>query len=105
MPKAIHRIPASSFPLKAHKSRVRGRRSGGYRISLGGLLAIGFLLACGDLRAASETWTGTAGSNWNSAGNWTGTNLPPLAGDTLLFGTSAVTGPTNDYTAGTSFGG
>jgi hypothetical protein len=105
MPTAIHRFSANSLPLKAHKSIDRGRRPDAFRIRLGGLLAIGFLVACGDLRAATETWTGTAGNNWNSAGNWTGTNLPPLAGDTLQFGTSAATAVSNDYAAGTSFGG
>ena len=63
------------------------------------------------LQAANgpDAWTGAGGSaNWNTAGNWTGANTPPLAGDSLVFGTIGSIGAslTNNYnTPSNSFGG
>ena len=42
---------------------------------------------CLNAVAGNDTWTGAAGNNnWNTAGNWTGDNKPPAAGDTIAFG-------------------
>lgn len=51
-------------------------------------------------QAATETWTG-ATATWNTAGNWTGTNLPPLSGDSLVFGAAGAGGTAlnNDLTS------
>jgi autotransporter-associated beta strand protein len=87
--------------LSAHGSRKSLFTASALLLSLTVLM-----LGSGSALAApgTETWTGATDNNWNQAGNWTGSNLPPLPGDTLIFGTSAVTSPNNDYTAGTSFG-
>lgn len=53
--------------------------------------------------AATDTWTGNTDANWNIPGNWTGGNIPPRAGDSLVFGPSTPTSLTNDLTAGTAF--
>ena len=56
--------------------------------------------------AATDTWTGFGtDAYWSTAGNWTGVNTPPLAGDSLIFGPSSPTILTNDLTAGTAFNG
>lgn len=51
-------------------------------------------------QAAIETWTG-ATTTWNTAGNWSGTNLPPVTGDSLVFGTAGAGGTAlnNDLTS------
>ena len=41
--------------------------------------------------AAVATWTG-ATAEWNAAGNWSGTNTPPLSGDSLVFGAAGAGG-------------
>jgi autotransporter-associated beta strand protein len=54
----------------------------------------------------TDTWTGTAGdNNWATAGNWTGVNAPPIAGDTPAFGAQGGGSLTlnNNLTAATSF--
>jgi fibronectin-binding autotransporter adhesin len=50
--------------------------------------------------SATETWTiGIGTANWSTAANWTGTNLPPISGDSLIFGnTAGVTTLNNDLT-------
>ncbi len=50
--------------------------------------------------AATETWTtGIGTADWSTAANWTGTNLPPISGDSLIFGaTTGVTTLNNDLT-------
>jgi autotransporter-associated beta strand protein len=53
--------------------------------------------------AATDTWSGNSGPKWNNAGNWTGGNAPPVAGDSLVFGTSGVTTLTNDFAPGMAF--
>ena len=55
--------------------------------------------------AATDTWTGNLNANWNNAGNWTGGNAPPQAGDSLVFGSSAFTTLNNDLMAGTAVNG
>ncbi|HTV61501.1 MAG TPA: autotransporter-associated beta strand repeat-containing protein, partial [Verrucomicrobiae bacterium] len=53
-----------------------------------------------------DTWTGNAGdNNWATAGNWTGVNAPPIAGDTPSFGAQGAGSLTlnNNIAAGTSF--
>lgn len=68
-----------------------------------GLLA--YLAAAGSGRAANQTWTGGGADNfWLTGGNWLG-GLSPAADDTLYFGGNIRTGSTNNYTAGTAFGG
>lgn len=52
--------------------------------------------------AANVTWTGLSSANWNDSGNWN-PGLP-VAGDSLIFDTSAQTSPNNDITDGV-FGG
>src|SRR4051812_26804043 len=57
-------------------------------------------------QAATDTWSGTAGVNWNTVGSWTTTNVGgvPVAGDTLLYsGVSNLTS-NNDF-VGLSLGG
>lgn len=75
------------------------------RWTLACIVLLGAGLPSAPARAATETWTGGGSANWNLAGNWTGTNLPPIAGDILSFGASSVTVLTNDYPVNTSFGG
>ena len=63
------------------------------------LLALAALLASPSARAATETWGTTPGSALWNATNWTGTNNPPLTGDSLIFGASTQTVLTNDLTS------
>lgn len=54
----------------------------------------------------TDTWTGIAGdNNWDTSGNWTGVNAPPIAGDTPAFGVPGNGSLTlnNNLAAGTSF--
>jgi hypothetical protein len=109
MPRDV--IPLAGRPSAGNPSislrsfRSSGRRRKFYRIGLVALAAIASAVFGDRAPAATETWSGASSNNWNVAGNWTGTNLPPLAGDTLVFGTSAVTATNNDYAANTLFGG
>jgi len=58
------------------------------------------LAALPSARAAIETWsTAPASSSWNAT-NWTGTNNPPITGDSLVFGNSTQTTLNNDLTTG-----
>lgn len=70
------------------------------QIVFGLSLAACFSLGLQSVRAATETWTGATAS-WNTAGNWTGTNLPPIPGDSLIFGAAGAGGATlnNDLTS------
>jgi len=53
-----------------------------------------------------DTWTGgSTPTNWNVAGNWTGANTPPIAGDTLAFGGTTGLINTNNLAANTAFNG
>src|ERR1035437_1397889 len=65
-----------------------------------GLAVAGLSLGVQSAQAATETWTG-ATATWNTAGNWTGTNLPPISGDALSFGAAGAGGTTlnNDLTS------
>jgi fibronectin-binding autotransporter adhesin len=69
------------------------------------VLCLAWLPGAATVHAATETWTGAAGANWNNAGNWSGTNLPPLALDTLVFDGSSNVANTNDFAANTQFNG
>ncbi|HUB14410.1 MAG TPA: hypothetical protein VMB34_20835 [Acetobacteraceae bacterium] len=40
----------------------------------------------------TETWTGAVGSDWNTAGNWSG-NAVPTSGDTVVIAPNATTAP------------
>src|ERR1700744_1601203 len=55
--------------------------------------------------AANQTWTG-GGQDYcgGTGGNWLG-GVPPSAGDVLYFGGTIRNGSTNNFTAGTPFGG
>jgi autotransporter-associated beta strand protein len=66
-----------------------------------GFIALALVgLAANSAQAATETWTG-ATDTWNTAGNWSGTNLPPISGDSLIFGAAGAGGTTlnNDLTS------
>ena len=55
--------------------------------------------------AASDTWSSIpAGVNWNST-DWTGGNAPPVAGDSLIFGSSSQTTLNNNFAGGMAFDG
>src|SRR5690349_17726771 len=55
--------------------------------------------------AADRLWNGSAGdSKWKTAGNWAG-GIAPVSGDSLFFAGTVAAVNTNDFTAGTSFGG
>ena len=55
--------------------------------------------------AADRLWDGSAGdSKWKTAGNWAG-GATPVSGDALFFAGTVGTVNTNDFTAGTAFGG
>ncbi len=62
------------------------------------------------VQAATETWSG-GGATWNSAGSWTGPDLPPVAGDSLVFDGTLNLAANNNYpgnpptTPPTLFGG
>ena len=43
--------------------------------------------------AAADTWVGNTSASWN-ASNWSGTNNPPLTGDSLVFGVAGTSGLT-----------
>jgi hypothetical protein len=52
------------------------------------------------------TWTGGTSGSWGTAGNWGGTvTLPPISGDSLVFGTAGAGGTTltDNLTTGSSF--
>jgi len=54
--------------------------------------------------AATETWTtGTGTALWSLGSNWTGTNLPPISGDSLIFGQTTGTTTLNDDLTSASF--
>jgi autotransporter-associated beta strand protein len=85
-----------------HKSHERTR------FALISLIAAMSLAAVSPAFAANGTdfWTGTAGdNNWSTAGNWTGVNAPPIAGDNPTFGAQGNGSLilNNDIAAGTSF--
>ena len=46
-------------------------------------------------QAATETWSGVTNEAWNTSGNWTGTNLPPISGDSLVFTSATGAGGLN----------
>ncbi len=45
-----------------------------------------FLLLMGLTAPAQTTWTGTAGTDWNTAGNWSGNAVPAAADDVVIPG-------------------
>jgi hypothetical protein len=63
---------------------------------------------CLNAVAGNETWTGAAGdNNWNTGGNWTGPDTPPIAGDIISFGVQGAGGLTlnNNMAVDTTFQG
>ncbi|MFN3407973.1 MAG: beta strand repeat-containing protein [Limisphaerales bacterium] len=81
-----------------HASRTR---------SFVALLTVLFLLVltAAPASAADVTWTGggTPDGNWQTAANWGGT--VPVARDALFFGGTTQPASTNNFAAGTVFGG
>jgi fibronectin-binding autotransporter adhesin len=62
-------------------------------------------LAARPARAANgaDTWVGNASANWNDV-NWSGTNDPPVSGDSLVFGVAGSAGANlNDNLTSTAF--
>jgi fibronectin-binding autotransporter adhesin len=78
------------------------------RTVLFGMIALfvlaGLILAMRIVQAATRTWDGGSAidGNWQTAANWQ-SNLAPVAGDDLVFGTSPRTSSTNNFAAGTIF--
>src|ERR1051325_10594783 len=66
-------------------------------------LALSSLVLCTPIFAAVRQWTGTAGANWTTPGNWSG-GVAPSAGDDLQF-FPVASNPNNvhNYPAGTEF--
>jgi len=60
------------------------------------------LISTAAFGAGTKTWNGNSSSNMSDGNNWVG-NLPPVAGDDLVFGSATNLTVTNDYPAGTSF--
>ncbi|HWC60755.1 MAG TPA: autotransporter-associated beta strand repeat-containing protein [Verrucomicrobiae bacterium] len=55
--------------------------------------------------AADRLWNGSGGdSKWKTPGNWNG-GIAPAPGDSLFFAGTVSAVNTNDFTAGTAFGG
>lgn len=73
------------------------------------LLVIFLLSVPLQVRAANgaDTWAGNTDANLGTAANWTGTNTPPISGDSWVFGAAGTAGATlnNDLTAGNSVAG
>ncbi|HEY2147348.1 MAG TPA: hypothetical protein VGH32_05390, partial [Pirellulales bacterium] len=67
--------------------------------------AVALLLVTSPLHAATETWTGATNANWSVAANWTGTNTPPIANDSLIFDGNLNTLTNDDLAANTQFNG
>jgi len=68
------------------------------------ILSLAFLWAVSGASGAERVWTGGGGDAlWSNPANWT--SGTPAAGDTLVFGASAVKDVTNDLEAGTAFAG
>ena len=67
------------------------------------LVAVAAMLFTPAVQAGNgpDTWTGGTGQTWNAAGNWSGTNTPPITGDSLIFGAPGGGGTilTNDLTS------
>jgi len=74
-----------------------------------GFVAVGVLVIAASLHpvhSADVTWSSTpANGNWNNGANWSTSPTPPVAGDTLVFGASSITGLNNDFAGGTTFSG
>lgn len=67
-------------------------------------LGLVFLLAVSGASGAERVWTGGGGDAlWSNPANWD--SGAPAAGDTLVFGASAVKDVTNDLEAGTALAG
>jgi fibronectin-binding autotransporter adhesin len=74
-------------------SSLRIVRPSAFRLSALALASLGIgLLSGSPAHAATETWVGSA-TAWATGGNWTGPNLPPVSGDSLVFATSGAGGP------------
>lgn len=55
------------------------------------------LIACvtgagGEARASNILWVGNSSNAFGTAGNWSGTNTPPIGGDSLVFGAAGTSG-------------
>ena len=56
-----------------------------------GVIFLGVLALVSPADAAVCTWVGNTSVNWADA-NWSGTDNPPLSGDSLVFGASGSFG-------------
>ena len=65
---------------------------------LGWALIAGMIFGISPTQASTDIWTGASDANWNTAGNWTGGNSPPLSGDVLVFDGNTNTAANNDFT-------
>jgi len=87
-------------------SKIELTRRGRRLLLLSAAAAVGALFAGRSAMAATETWTtGPSDGTWNddTTTNWTGTDIPPITGDSIAFG--ATTGPTtlNDDLTNSAF--
>jgi autotransporter-associated beta strand protein len=66
------------------------------------MFAILAILAAPGAFAANQTdtWTGSASLNLGDAGNWTGGNAPPIAGDSWVFGQAGLGATLNNSFSG-----
>ena len=73
------------------------------RFPIGCWLFLAFACNC---PAAAVTWLGNSNTNWNTAANWSGANVP-AANDTLVFTNAGTAGANlhNDIPAGRVFNG
>lgn len=65
------------------------------RLAFLALAAAAGLAQSPSARAANgpDTWTGATNA-WSTGTNWSGTNTPPISGDSLVFGTAGAGGTT-----------
>jgi fibronectin-binding autotransporter adhesin len=79
-------------------SRTSFSATAGFLIVAAGLIAFPAL-------GTDRIWNGSSGDNkWKTANNWQG-GTAPLSGDSLFFNGNVGAINTNDFTAGTTFGG
>ena len=55
------------------------------------VLAITLLSTDAGAASGADTWVGNTSVNW-ADGNWSGTNNPPISGDSLIFGAAGSSG-------------
>ena len=87
---------------------MKTRNLSAARLSLPLASAIAALLAAPSAQAAAgpDTWVGNTSANFSSS-DWTGTNNPPVTGDSWIFGAAGTSGTTlnNDLAAALTVAG